>query len=120
MFDLPADDPVGHGVDVEAGNVAPHPVRLDQRGAAPHERVGDGDPFQVVGAVECLPERLVAVFGEQQTAKQCPRSPGKPLVHGDDRPVVLLDLLFPQGQVGDEGDVEVFFYGHGGSYMFSF
>jgi hypothetical protein len=28
----------------------------------------------------------------------------------DDRPVVLLNLLLPQGQIGDEGDVEVFFY----------
>jgi hypothetical protein len=25
----------------------------------------------------------------------------------------LLDLLFPQGEGGNEGDVEMFFYGHG-------
>ena len=32
---------------------------------------------------------------------------------GDDWAVVLLDLLFPQGEGGNEGDVEMFFYGHG-------
>jgi hypothetical protein len=41
------------------------------------------------------------------------RADGEPLVHRDDRPVILLDLLFPQGKGGDEGDVEVLFYGHG-------
>lgn len=119
MLDLAVDDPPGHGVDVVAQHVAPDPVGLDQRRAAPHEGVGDVDPLEVVGREEGLLERPVAEFGEEQSPEQGPRPTGEPLVHGDDRPIVLLDLFFAQGQGGDEGDVEVGFYGHGGLNTFT-
>ena len=32
---------------------------------------------------------------------------------GNDRAVVLLNLFFPEGEGGDEGDIEMFFHGHG-------
>jgi len=113
VFDLPVNDPPCHGVDVISQHVAPDPVGLDERGSAPHERIGNGDPLEVVSREERLLERPVAVLGEEQPPEQGPRPTCEPLVHGDDRPVVLLDLFFPQGQGGDERDVEVRFYGHG-------
>ena len=113
IFDFPVYDPPGHGVDVVPQHVAPHPVGLNQRGPPTHEGVGDGDALEVVGGKEGLLKRTVAVFGEDQATEQGSRSAGEPLVYGDDGPVVLLDLFFLQGQGGDEGDVEVFFYGHG-------
>jgi hypothetical protein len=113
VFDLAVDDPPRHGVDVVAQHVAPHPISLDQRGSAPHEGVCDGDSLEVIGGEKCFFKRPVAVFGEDQSPEQGSRTAGEPLVHGDDWPVVLLDLFFTQGQGGDEGDVEVLFYGHG-------
>ena len=95
MFDFPVDDPPGHGVDVIAQDVAAHPIGLNERGAAPHEGIGDGDTWKIVGGVEGLAERAVAVLGQNQPPEQCSRAPGEPLVHGNDGPVVLLDLLFP-------------------------
>lgn len=114
VLNLPVNDPPRHGVDVVPQHITPHPVGLDEGRAATHEGVGDGEPIEVISGEEGLLERLVAVFGEEQPPEQGPRPPGEPLVHGDDRPVVLLDLFFTQGQGGDEGDVEVGFYGHGG------
>ena len=116
IFDFAVDNPPGHGVDVKAQHVAPHPVGLDQRGPATHEGVGDGDALEVVGGEKGFFKRPVAVFGEDQPAEQGSRTAGEPLVYGDDWPVILLDLFFTQGQRGDEGDVEVFFYGHGGYF----
>jgi hypothetical protein len=51
--------------------------------------------------------------GKDKPAEQRTRPPGKPFVHGYDRSVILLDLLFPKGERGDERNVEAFFYGHG-------
>ena len=45
-------------------------------------------------------------FGHEQGAKQRPRPAGEPLVHGDYRPVVLLNLFFPHGQAGYKRDVK--------------
>jgi len=113
VLDLPVHDPVCHRVDVVTGHVAAKTVRLDKRRAATHERIGDRDPLQVVRGVERLSKRHVAVFGENESAEQRAGPTGEPFVHGDDRAVVLLDLFFSQGKGSDEGDVEVFFYGHG-------
>lgn len=113
MLDFAVHDPVRHRVDVVADNVATDPVGLNEGRAATHEWVGDGDSLQVVGGVEGFPERPISEFGEDQPAKQRAWSPGEPLMNGDDRAVVLLDLFFPQGEGGDKGDVEMFFYGHG-------
>lgn len=112
MFNLPVDDPPGHWVDVVPQHVAPHPIGFDQRGSAPHERVGNGDPLEVVGGEKRILQRPVTVFSEEQPPEQGPGPPGKPFVHGDDWPVVLLDLLFTQGQGRDERYVKVGFYGH--------
>ena len=63
--------------------------------------------------MEGFPEGSFTVFRKYKAAEQRPGPSGKPLVDGDDRAVVLLDLLFPQGEGGNKGDVEMFFYGHG-------
>ena len=73
----------------------------------------DGQPLEVIGGIEGLPEGSVAELGKKEPAKERARSAGEPFVDGDDGSVVLLDLLFPQGKGGDERDVESFSDGHG-------
>ena len=114
VIDLFADDPGGHGIDVEAIDVAAHAVGLDQRCTAAHERVGNPQSGEVVRAEERVRQRLLAEFGEDQAAKQGSRAAGKPLVDSDDRAVVLLNLLLPQRHLGDEGHVKAPFDAHCG------
>ncbi len=106
-------DPGGHGVDVEPLAVAAQAVGLDQRRSAAHEGVSDLPTREGVGLVEDLPQRVVTELGQGQGAEQGSRPAREPLVHGDDGPVVLLNLLFLEGQGGNEGDVEGVFDGHG-------
>lgn len=113
VVDLFADHPRRHRIDVEAQHVTADPVRFEQRRAAAHEWIRDGPPGEIVGGKEALGEGLVTELGERQTAKQRARPPGEPLVNGDDRTVVLLDLLLPSGHCRDERDVEAGLDGHG-------
>lgn len=113
MVDLFTDHPCRHRIDVEAQDVTADPIRFEQWSTAAHEWIGDGAPGEIVGGEEALGEGLVTELGERQSAKQRARSPGEPLVNGDDRPVVLLDLLFTPGHCRDERDVETGFDGHG-------
>jgi hypothetical protein len=83
--------------------------QYDWDATSPHERIGNPSALQVVCLVKGLAKRSTREFGQQQAPKQGPRPPGEPLMYRDDRPVVLLDLFFPQRQIGDEGYVEVFF-----------
>ena len=108
MLEFLADNPVGHGVDIAAKHLAAQPVGLDERCAAAHEGVGDLQAFQIVGFEEVIPQAARYELRQQETAKQRTGPPGKPLVHGDDRTVVLLDLLLAESEVGDEGEVEGF------------
>ena len=109
MLDFLFDDPIRHGVDIEAGHLATQAVRFQERRPAPHEGIGNPEVLQIVRPVEGLAKRTVREFGQQQSPEQGPRPPGEPLMHCDDRPVVLLDLLLPQRQIGDERYIEVFF-----------
>ena len=52
VLDFLSHNPVGHGVDVTADNVATDPVCLHERCSAPHERVGDTKPFEIVTLIE--------------------------------------------------------------------
>ena len=113
-LDLFADDPGGHGIDVESIDAAANAVRLDQRRAAAHEWVGNPQSGEVVRPEERVRQRVLAEFGEDEAAKQGARAAGKPLVDGDDRAVVLLNLLLPQRHLGDEGDIEAPFDAHCG------
>ena len=112
MLDFLFDDPIRHGVDIEADHVATQAVRFQKRRSAPHERIGDPEVLQVVRSVKGLAKRKAREFGKQQSPEQGPRPPGEPLMHRDDRPVVLLDLFLPQRQIGNERYVEVFFNHH--------
>src|ERR1051326_4167050 len=51
-------------------------------------------------------EPSVGNLRREQRAEARFRTASKPLVHGKDRPVVLLNLLFAQSQIGDERDVK--------------
>ena len=48
MLDFTAHNPVGHRIDVIASHIATNAVSLDERRAAPHEGIGNGNSFQVV------------------------------------------------------------------------
>ena len=98
MLDLLPHDPVRHGIDVIADNVASETVRLKERRAAAHERIEDGKAGEIVGRIEYIAKRFIAEFRKDQPTKKRPRSPCEPLMDRDDGPVVLLNLLFTQGQ----------------------
>lgn len=48
-------------------------------------------------------------LGEQKASKEGAGSAGKPLMNGNNRPVVLLNLFFPERQISNKGYVEFFF-----------
>jgi hypothetical protein len=47
------------------------------------------------------------VFSEQEVAEKRSRAPGKPFVDADHRTVVLLDLLFAEGELCGEHGIEM-------------
>jgi hypothetical protein len=113
MFDLLAHNPGGHGIDVEAEHVATDAVGFKQRGAAAHEGVTHTLARKIVGAENNVAQRLSPEFCQGEAPKESAGTPGEPFVHGDDRAVILLDLLFAQCHGGDEGNIEACFDRHG-------
>ncbi len=95
VFDFLPHDPICHGVDIKSGNVTSESVGFYERSATTHERVGDLEPFKVVGLIKRGRQRGVKEFGQQQPTEQGPWPPGKPFVYSDNWSVVLLNLLFP-------------------------
>ena len=61
-----------------------------------------------------LRERFGAEFRQEQASEQSTGAPREPLVHADDGPVVLLDLLLARGQPSDEGLCEMGLDRHSG------
>lgn len=106
MLNLLAHDPVGHWVDIAPAYAAPDPVGFHQRCAAPHERVGDMPPRQMVAFVKGFAQRLINKFRQDEPSEDRAWPPGKPLVDRDRRTVILLDLLLPQGKIGNKGHIE--------------
>ena len=104
--------PGRHRIDVEALHIASDTVRLDQRGAAAHERIRDPDPPKVVRPEEQVLQPALAEFRKDQAAEQGPRTAGEPFVDADDRAVALLDLLLPERHPGDQGNVEALLDAH--------
>ena len=107
MLDLLANDPGRHRIDVKSLHVATETVRFDQRGSAAHKRISDSTTREVVGGKERVLQRALPELGKDQTTKQRARTPREPFVNADDRAIILLDLLFPEGQSGDHRNVEV-------------
>ena len=62
-----------------------------------------------MGLIKRLVNGLFGELGEDQGSKEGSWPTGEPLMHGDDRAVVLLDLLFPQSQARDKGHFEMAF-----------
>ena len=115
VVELLADDPPRHRIDVETEDLAAQPVGLKDRSTAAHKRIGDADPVQPVRAIERLPQWGVGELRQQEPPEERARPPGEPFVDRDDWTIVLLNLLLPQGEVGDERNIEVFL-DHGGSW----
>lgn len=99
MFDFSANNPVGHGIDVETDDVTSKSICFHEGSAAPHERIGDCDAVELVGCVECVGEWLFNEFGEDQPPEESSRTAGEPLVDGNDWTVVLLNLLLAKSKV---------------------
>ena len=112
VLDLLADDPGRHRVDIEALHVASDPVCLDQRRPPAHERVCDLDSRKVVRFEIYVCQPAIPEFRQDEAAKQGSWSAGKPLVNADDGAVVLLDLLFPERHLRDQGNIETPFDAH--------
>ncbi|HEX4081077.1 MAG TPA: hypothetical protein VHX61_19615 [Rhizomicrobium sp.] len=112
MLDLLAHDPGGHGIEIEALDVAADAIGFEERYAAPHEGIGDDPSRKIIRLEEGLGQRLVAELRKHKTAKQRPRPAREPFVHGDDGPEILLDLLLPQRHRGHESGIKALFDGH--------
>src|SRR5271157_4250184 len=83
MGNLLPDDPIGHGVNVIADDVAPGPIRLQERSPATHEGIGDTYVFEPVRPVKGVPQRALTEFRQDQCPKHGSRPSGEPLVDGD-------------------------------------
>src|SRR6516164_4260505 len=103
MLDLLPYDPRRHGVNVEPLNIATDTVRLYQRRASPHKRVGYAPVREGVGLVKQVLHGAISEFGKDQSSEKRARAAGEPFVDGDDRPVILLNLLLSQGLLRNEG-----------------
>ena len=112
VFNLLADNPSRHGVDVEAFNVTADAVCLNQWCASTHKRIGDPDSREVICLKKNVFQAIFTKFREDKTTKQGPWSAGEPLVDANDRTIILLYLLFPERHWGDERDVEALFDTH--------
>jgi hypothetical protein len=96
MLYLLPHDPIRHWIDILTNDIT-------------SETVGYSEPLKIVCTIEGFLQGVLDKFGKQQTTEECSGTAGKPFVNGNNRPVVLLDLLFPQRQVGNEGHIEVTF-----------
>ena len=110
VLDSLFDYPPGHRVDVESRDSASDTIGLKNWCSTTHEWVCDMPTREVIRPIEGFAQRSFRELGQKQTAKQCARPPGKPLVYRNSGTIVLLDLLFSQRQVSDEWYVEVLFY----------
>ncbi|MGH7091014.1 MAG: hypothetical protein ACREFQ_19110, partial [Stellaceae bacterium] len=112
MRDFLSNDPCRHRVDVKTFDIATDSVRLDERSAAAHERIQHETARERVAFEEALRDGLIAELGQNQSPEQAAGPARKPFMHRDDRPIVLLDLLFLQGKRGDDWNVKLRFDRH--------
>src|SRR5882724_1120473 len=107
MLDFLAHNPGGHWIDVKADHVAAYPIGFKERDAATHEGISDNFARERIGFVERGLQRLAPELRQRQAAEKSTRSPREPLVDGDYRPIVLLNLLLSQRQRGHERHIEI-------------
>jgi hypothetical protein len=65
-----------------------------------------------MGFIITLAQGRRSELGEEQTTKKGTGTAGEPFVDADNGPMVLLNLLFPKGQIRNKGDIELILY-HG-------
>lgn len=109
-FHLLTHNPVGHRIDIAAPDVCPHAVCLKQRGATPHEGIGNSFSSKITRLVKGFFQREVGKFGEHEGTEQSTRPSGKPFMHGNNRTVILLNLLLPPSKVCHKSYVVTVFY----------
>src|SRR5262245_52192521 len=90
-----------------------HPTRCLKYGCATaHERVNDKPSWEIIRCKISLSERSIGELREYQAPEQSARSASEPLVNRDNRPVVLLNLLFLERHLGDQANIEMLFNRH--------
>lgn len=102
-------DPPRHWIDIGGRDRAPQAVRFDHRCPSAHERIEDMLVAKMMGAKEGLFDCLPTEFRQQQRPKKRSGSPRKPLMDGDQRTVILLNLFFRQRHPRDKGNLEIAF-----------
>ena len=107
MFDLLADNPGRHRVDVESIHVASDAVRLKERRSPSHERIGNPQSRKVVRSEELILQAALTELREQEATKQGSGTASEPLVNADDRAIVLLDLLLAERHRRYQRDLEL-------------
>ena len=60
-----------------------------------------------MAAIIALPNWFIDKLRQKECPKKTSRSSRKPFMHGDDRPVILLNLLFAQSQPSDERNIKM-------------
>ena len=81
-------------------------IGFEQGRASSHKGIEDAHVLERMPLIKGLTQWNIGEFSQQQRPEERSRTPSKPLMHGNDWPVVLLNLLFPQSQVGDKRDVK--------------
>jgi hypothetical protein len=102
VFDLFPNDPLSHWIYVVTKHVTTKSISLKKRGTATHKRVRNPLSGKIVGLVEDLPLCAAIELRKQQRTEECSRPPGEPLVHSNDRAIVLLNLLLPESEVSNK------------------
>ena len=96
LIDFFSHDPCRHRVDIRPDGVATDSVGFEHRRTAAHEWIGNRDAFEVVGSIVDIFNGTVPILRQQKTAEQRPRPACEPLMHCDERAVVLLNLLLTE------------------------
>jgi hypothetical protein len=49
VFNLLANDPISHRINVITDNLASEPIRFEQRCTSPHERIANSQAIEIIG-----------------------------------------------------------------------
>ena len=104
-----ADDPERHRIRVRTQDAESKAVSLVNRGATPHERVCYHSSHLVFTPKTSLQWLRTVEFRKKKAAEHSTGTAGEPLMYADDGAIVLLYLLFSEGEPRRERWLEVLF-----------